>query len=208
MRHRTSSNQEEAASHNPDPILSEKIATGSDKPIQKQPIVSSELESGMAKDSIVQSRSSRVLAPGAELSSTISQQAQPHELSGTDSVALQLAGSPIYEIGQTNPLHEMESRSPTSPTETRSAIASMTISSDARIEDGNKVFVSQTNPDECPPSSDAPVGPLHVSNQASNIAKIQEIEAARTRLQDRRRRLLELQQVDGMRRDLINSSLN
>jgi hypothetical protein len=71
------------------------------------------------------------------------------------------------------PVHELDSTSAAADAASFSLPAPPTSGTD----DGDKIFVSQSSPEE-------------------NTTQIQEIESAKTRLQERRQRLLELHQVD------------
>jgi hypothetical protein len=94
--------------------------------------------------------------PGFEMRSHTSSVAYPDPANGY--------GGPVHELDSTAAAADTASSPHPGPSTTWT-------------DDGDKIFVSQSNPSE-------------------NTSQIQEIESAKTRLQERRQRLLELHQVD------------
>jgi hypothetical protein len=80
---------------------------------------------------------------------------------------------PDRAIGYGGPVHELDSTAAVEET----ASSPQPGPSATGTDDGDKIFVSQSSPSE-------------------NTSQIQDIESAKTRLQERRQRLLELHQVD------------
>jgi len=105
---------------------------------------------------------------------------EPSTTAATESFAIQSDREPVNE-------HSLHSHVPIQGQSVSSLIHSI---SEISVEDGHEASIIQTRPDE-PPGLVA-----DASDQVSLDDQIHEMEAAKSRLQERRVRLLELQDID------------
>jgi Ser-Thr-rich glycosyl-phosphatidyl-inositol-anchored membrane family len=134
--------------------------------------------------------------------------AQHQEMPGSTPAATQQGGHTIYNTGAVQPVDESYSQLLVSLAEDQTSVLPITTSPVKPIVEGDKIFISQTSPDEqiqCQPSSS--IG--NVDDKASqpiNSSRIQDIEAAKAKIQERRARILALQQMDA-EEDKLNQEL-
>jgi hypothetical protein len=115
------------------------------------------------------------------------------------------ASFPMHEMDATGPIHEIDSSSPVVPTEAQVATAPIQVSAHSANE-GDGVSATHITRDEQSLGSSTVEGTSADPDPGLATSRMREIEETKLRLQERRKRLLALQQVDE-EEDRLNQEL-